>query len=145
MAWLLSVFALVSVTLVHASPIEVKRQDITTLSPTQVDAFAQITHFASAAYCDSSITRTWNCGSAFTHCPTLERLLEPMLPQPIVKRFRTLNQLQLEATAVIPSFVSEQTTTDAVVMSLTPSGYVGSSPSLNTVIVAHQGTDPKKL
>jgi len=73
MVWLLSVIALASVALVHATPVEVKRQAITTLSSTQVDTFALYTHFASAAYCHPSITRTWNCGGAFAHCSSFEK------------------------------------------------------------------------
>jgi hypothetical protein len=48
---------------------------------------------------------------------------------------------------MLPNFVGEQI--DEMLnnahMSSPLAGYVGSSPSLQTVIVAHQGTDPQKL
>jgi hypothetical protein len=66
-------------------------------------------------------------------------------PQLIAKRFPTFSQLQLEATAIVPSFVREQTDEMLNNAHETSQGYVGSSPSLQTVIVAHQGTDPQKL
>jgi hypothetical protein len=58
------VFAIAFVGLVRASL--VKRQAITTLSSTEIDAFAPFTHFASAAYCSSSSTINWSCGGVST-------------------------------------------------------------------------------
>ncbi|KAH9014453.1 lipase class 3 family protein [Lactarius pseudohatsudake] len=40
-----------------------KRQDITSLSTSQVSSFAPFTHFASTAYCNPSTTVNWSCGS----------------------------------------------------------------------------------
>jgi hypothetical protein len=65
---LLSLFALAFVELVHAAAVRVKRQDITTLSSTQIAGFAPFTHLASAAYCNPSLTKNWDCGGAFTRC-----------------------------------------------------------------------------
>lgn len=56
-----SVFALVLVGLINAA--EVKRQAITPLSSSQMASFAPFTHFASTAYCNSSTTVNWSCGS----------------------------------------------------------------------------------
>ena len=67
MVQLLSLFALASVELVHATAARVKRQEITALSPTQIAGFAPFTHFASAAYCNPSSTINWSCGGAFIH------------------------------------------------------------------------------
>ena len=67
----LSFFALAFVGLVHATPVKVKRQGITTLNPTQINEFAPFTLFASAAYCPPSTTINWSCGGAFTR-PNLE-------------------------------------------------------------------------
>jgi hypothetical protein len=67
----LSLFALASVELVHAAAVRVKRRDITTLSSTQIAGFAPFTHFASAAYCNPSLTKNWDCGGAVTHCSHL--------------------------------------------------------------------------
>ncbi|KAI0322824.1 lipase [Amylostereum chailletii] len=47
---------------VHAAAVT-KRQDITTLSSTQVAAFKPFTYYASAAYCNPSATLTWSCGA----------------------------------------------------------------------------------
>ena len=68
MVRLLSLFAFAFVDLVYAAVVRVKRQDITTLSSTQIAGFAPFTHLASAAYCDPSLTKNWDCGGAFTHC-----------------------------------------------------------------------------
>jgi hypothetical protein len=116
MVWLLSVFALASVVLVHTTPVKVKPQDITTLNSTQIAKFAPFTHFASAAYCHPSTTRTWNCGGAFTPLFHLReaRPVETMLIQPTAKRSPTFNRSQLEVTEATPNFVGERTATDAI-------------------------------
>jgi hypothetical protein len=57
-----SVFAVLILGLVRATL--VKRQAITALSSAQIDAFAPLTHFASAAYCNPSTTINWSCGGA---------------------------------------------------------------------------------
>ena len=44
-----------------------------------------------------------------------------------------------------PSFVRRVSTNWELGSRTFHTGYVGFSPSLNTVIVAHQGTDPSKL
>ncbi|KAH8989455.1 lipase class 3 family protein [Lactarius akahatsu] len=56
-----SIFALVLVGLVNAAL--VKRQAITPLSSSQMASFAPFTHFASTAYCNSSTSINWSCGS----------------------------------------------------------------------------------
>jgi len=68
-------------------------------------------------------------------------------PQPNAKRTLTSNLWHPEVTAIFSSSVSERRTTDAVLNNAhdTTLGYVGFSPSLKTVIVAHQGTDPSKV
>jgi hypothetical protein len=81
MVWLLSVFTLVSaaLALVHATAVEVKRQTITALTPEQIYAFEVYARFASAAYCDPSTIKEWNCGGASIHSSTLEARLEAVL------------------------------------------------------------------
>lgn len=153
MVWLLSLVALASIVLVRATPIAVKRQleAITTLSSSQINAFAPFTNFAFAAYCNPSTTRTWTCGGTFIYLSTLEarpEVAENVLPQPIAKRTPTFKQLKLEVMVMTSSFVGERNTTvviSRILLIELLSGYVGFSPSLNTVIVAHQGTDPIKL
>ncbi len=69
MVRLLSLFALASAVLVRATAVGVKRQNIITLNSAQVAAFAPFTHFASAAYCNPSLTKNWDCGGVFIHSP----------------------------------------------------------------------------
>lgn len=109
MVLLRSIFALSFVGFVSASPVNIKRQAITTLSPTQVNEFAPFTHFASAAYCQPSTTINWSCG---VNCNAN------------------------------PDFQAVASGGDGARFQF---WYVGFSPSLKTVIVAHQGTDPHKL
>ncbi|KAF8493055.1 lipase [Russula emetica] len=109
MVKLLSLLTLASVGLVHATVVRVKRQAITTLSSTQIAGFAPFTHLASAAYCNPSLTKNWDCGA---NCQA------------------------------VPDFQPVAAGGDG---DSTQFWYVGSSPSLQTVIVAHQGTDPQEL
>jgi hypothetical protein len=148
------IFALAFVALVPAAPVSIERQvtTFTTLTPAQINEFAPFTHFASAAYCNPSTTINWSCGGAFTHCSNLKRmhqgiLAEMTLPRPTAKRTLTFKPWQLEVMANVSSFVRKRLTTDTIsnnAHNRCP-GYVGFSPSLKTVIVAHQGTDPHKL
>jgi hypothetical protein len=57
-----SVFALMLAGLVHAAA--VKRQAVTPLTSSQIASYAQLTYFASTAYCDASTTINWSCGGA---------------------------------------------------------------------------------
>ena len=54
-----SAFALALAGLVHALD-----QPITPLSPSEIASYSAFTNFASTAYCDSSTTLHWTCGSA---------------------------------------------------------------------------------
>ncbi|KAI9510547.1 lipase [Russula earlei] len=107
MICLRSLFALASIGLAHAAVYQ--RQAISTLSSTQIDAFAPFTHFASTAYCNPSTTINWSCGANCDANPDF---------QPVISGGDG---------------------------SGTQFYYVGFSPSLSSVIVAHQGTDPQKL
>ena len=48
-----------------------KRQDITTLSQTQIEEFKPYTLYAAVAYCHPSMTLTWSCGGSciMSHSP----------------------------------------------------------------------------
>ncbi|VDC00935.1 unnamed protein product [Peniophora sp. CBMAI 1063] len=48
--------------LVIALPPATRRQSFPTLTESQIHAFKPYTLFASAAYCNPSVTRTWTCG-----------------------------------------------------------------------------------
>ncbi|THH14002.1 hypothetical protein EW146_g6281 [Bondarzewia mesenterica] len=85
------------------------RDGVTTLSTTQLSAFAPFTQFARAAYCDPSKIEGWNCGGA---CDAL------------------------------PGFQPTLTGGDGNVIQFF---FVGYWPSGDTIVVAHQGTDPAQL
>ncbi|KAF8141365.1 Alpha/Beta hydrolase protein [Boletus edulis] len=57
------VACLLGVAAVQASLALVSRQSITSLTTSQIDTFTPYTHFASAAYCDPSMTLSWSCGA----------------------------------------------------------------------------------
>ncbi|KAK0225286.1 alpha/beta-hydrolase [Armillaria fumosa] len=99
-----------SYALVYASPSPLRRRDsITALSNSEVEAFKPYTYYASAGYCEPSTTLAWNCGS---NCEA-NSAFEP---------------------------VASGGNSDSVQY-----WYVGYDPDLETVIVAHQGTDTSKL
>ncbi|KAK0462403.1 alpha/beta-hydrolase [Desarmillaria tabescens] len=99
-----------SYALVYASPSPLRRRDsITTLSNSTVEAFKPYTYYASAGYCEPSTTLAWNCGA---NCEA-NSAFEP---------------------------VASGGNGDSVQY-----WYVGYDPDLETVIVAHQGTDTSKL
>ncbi|KAF7333769.1 Lipase-3 domain-containing protein [Mycena venus] len=93
---------------VAAPPLSV-RQSITTLSTAQISAFRPYTFYASAGYCTSASTLTWNCG---VPC------------------------------AANPTFKPVASGGDGTVIQF---WFVGYDPTLETVIVSHQGTDPEHI
>ncbi|KAI5123195.1 hypothetical protein M0805_003962 [Coniferiporia weirii] len=101
--------ALFSATSLLASPLNSKRQSITTLSSSQISAFTPYAFFASTAYCSPSTTINWSCGA---NC---------------------------NANAGFLPTASGGDGTDVQFW------YVGFDPALNTVVVAHQGTDPSSF
>ncbi|KAI5123194.1 hypothetical protein M0805_003961 [Coniferiporia weirii] len=101
--------ALSSATSLLASPLNSKRQSITTLSSSQVSAFKPYSYFASAAYCAPNTTINWSCGD---NC---------------------------NGNAGFVPTASGGDGSDVQYW------YVGYDPALNTVVVAHQGTDPAKF
>ncbi|KAI0258702.1 alpha/beta-hydrolase [Gloeopeniophorella convolvens] len=86
-----------------------KRQGITTLSSSQIEAFKPFSLYAAAAYCNPSATLSWSCGD-----------------------FCEGN----------PSFQPFASGGDG---SATQFWFVGWDASLNSVIVAHQGTNPTQF
>ncbi|KII90747.1 hypothetical protein PLICRDRAFT_543894 [Plicaturopsis crispa FD-325 SS-3] len=106
--WILS--ALVA-GVVNAAPSSfIRRQDtVSTLSSSQLSAFAPYTQFARAAYCSSDKLQGWKCG---------------------------------EACDATPGFNVTLTGGDGDAVQLF---YVGHWPDQDSIVVAHQGTDPLKL
>jgi len=128
---------------VEASPLGyVKRQAVTALDSAQIDEFTPFTNFASTAYCNSTTTADWTCGSKLSLIVTYIILTE--FEQKTVKQILTLSQSLQEETDQLSNSVN---LTNGHFDSLLRhcSGYVGYSESQGSVIVAHQGTDPSKL
>ncbi|KAJ3574449.1 hypothetical protein NP233_g1765 [Leucocoprinus birnbaumii] len=102
------VLAILTTQAVGASK-HIKRHSPTALTPSEINAYAPLTRFASAAYCQTDTTQSWTCGD---DCAA---------------------NADFKPVAVGGNGLSVQF------------WYVGFSPSLNSVIVAHQGTDNTKL
>ena len=115
---------------VHAIPTRTvqARQAITTLTSGEVSAFRPYSHYASTAYCNPSTTINWSCG---TNCQANPGFI-PTASGGDGSDVQFCGS-KLELNCYI--FDSE----------ILPTGYVGYDPTLSTVIVAHQGTDPSKL
>ncbi len=120
-----SVLALAAAAL--AAPLA--ERSVTALSSSQLSAFAPFTQFARAAYCPSDKVKNWSCGQACNALPGFQPTLIG----------GDGNAVQLcELLAVVKS-VSR----DLPVFSM--SVFVGYWPQQNSVVVAHQGTDPTAL
>lgn len=101
-----SALLLFSLHIAYANPVTVRRrQSITTLSASQIATFKPFTFFASAAYCQPSVTKTWSCGA---NCDAN------------------------------PGFIPTASGGDGTD---TQFWYVGFDSSLNTIVVAHEGTN----
>ncbi|KAI0367595.1 lipase [Pilatotrama ljubarskyi] len=84
-------------------------QTITTVSATQIASFTPYSFYASAGYCDASVTKTWTCGANCQGNPHFK---------PVAAGG---NGFDVQF------------------------WFVGYDPSLDTVIVSHQGTDPEEI
>ncbi|KAI0045094.1 alpha/beta-hydrolase [Auriscalpium vulgare] len=91
------------------TPASRRDNTVSTLSASQLAAFAPFTQFARAAYCPISKIKTWQCGQA---CDAL------------------------------PGFQPTLTGGDGNAIQ---QFFVGFHPDSNSVVVAHEGTDPVKL
>ncbi|KAF7986533.1 hypothetical protein HWV62_26246 [Athelia sp. TMB] len=109
-----------------------RRQSITALSTSQINAFTPYTYYASAAYCAASTTASWSCGAACSANSKFE----------VVASGGDGDSVQYSACSANSKFevVASGGDGDSVQY-----WYVGYDPSLKTVIVAHQGTDPSEL
>lgn len=115
---------------------------VTAMTSGQLSALAPYTQFARAAYCPPSIVQGWTCGRVFIVCTKIH----PSHP------------LQ-EACQAVPDFHVSLTGGDGDAIQYcennspflllfsynSPRDYVGYWPSSNSVVVAHQGTDPAQL
>ena len=107
-----------------APPLLEARQAITTLSTSQITAFRPFTHYASTAYCNPSTTLNWTCGANCDANPTFK----PVASGGDGNGTQFCKQIHKSHShyGLIRSYCV---------------GYVGYDPTLETVIVAHQGTN----
>jgi hypothetical protein len=148
--WTASLFALAFIGPVYSSSIK-RQATVIALSDAQISGFAPFTHFASTAYCNPSTTINWTCGG--------ESLLQ--IP-PLFGTFKWLNDAPTANCAANPDFEPvaaggdgdgtqfckadvDQRDWECSSPRTFHTGYVGFSPSLNTVIVAHEGTIPSQM
>ena len=140
--------SVISAILVSAAPL-LAGQNITTLTLHEVSEFTPYTYYAGAAYCHPSQIWSWSCRAfqrervdpsqmqAHTHINTLQ-------PRACIK-FPVSSHSPSVGTGLLSNFVSRLLVSCEVLMLKLVQGYVGYNPTLNTVIVAHQGTDCSKM
>ncbi|KAG8892660.1 hypothetical protein FRB99_002552, partial [Tulasnella sp. 403] len=100
-----------------AAPILEERDGVTVASAAQIASYTSFLNFARAAYCNKASAK-WNCGGK-SHLA---------YPRP--------------ACSANPDFINYAGGGDG---SATPHWYAGWSPSLKSIIIAHEGTDPTKF
>ncbi|KAK7038706.1 hypothetical protein VNI00_010590 [Paramarasmius palmivorus] len=111
------------------APVLEARQSVTALSSAQISAFKPLSFFAGAGYCEPAKTLAWNCG---VNC-NANKDFKP------VASGGNGGSIQFCKPG---KYASED---DRHLTFSSSLGYVGFSPSLNTVIVAHQGTDVSEI
>ena len=124
-------------------------QDISFLNKGEIEEFKPYSYYAAAAYCDPSDILKWSCGG-WCHRLTLKniwRLINGV--SPCVGFQWTARETLISS---LPPQVEMGTQSNFVRITITiwggtdhGAGYVGWDPSLSSVIVAHQGTNPIKL
>ena len=108
-----------------------RRQDtITPLTPEEVSAFKPYTWYAATTACQLSAIMDWNCGKNCEANPTFK---------PIATGGDG-DATQFCMPLFLRAFGSPQADQHC-----SESGFAGYDPTLDTVIVAHQGTDASKL
>lgn len=102
------------------------RQSIAPISTSEINSFPPYAWFASTAYCKPSSTLAWNCG---TNCDNNA----DFIPTASGGDGRDVQFCEYFLCFLVAMY------------SYVRSGYVGFSPSLNSVVVAHEGTNPESL
>ena len=121
--------ALLAIGSVAALPL--KREafsSFTTLSTDQIAAFKPFSFYASAGYCQPSATLAWNCGANCNANPSFEP----------VASGGDGSETQFCKRLLTGSICKKLT-------SAAQRGFVGFDPTLNTIIVSHQGTDTSEM
>lgn len=114
---------------------------VTAMSSDQLSALTPYTQFARAAYCSPSVLQGWACGGMSFALRIVFHHLTPF------KRPARLSQISMSPLQVVTVTLSSivRVILPSLLRLPSPRDYVGYSPSLNTVLVAHQGTDPTRL
>jgi hypothetical protein len=128
----------------YAAPAILEERSVTQLSAADLSSLAPFTQFSRAAYCPTNTLQGWNCGG---DC----YFIQIWIP---------LNLGLIEACAAIPGFQPTvvggdgndvqicEWQTSSVFLLLTSHEYlvfVGLWSDQNSIVVAHQGSDPTQL
>ena len=105
-------------------------QSITTLSPAQVAQFKPYSYYASAGYCNASSTLTWSCG---TNCEANPGFIP------------TVSGGDGDTTQWCTCDATAKSVFEFSLMMFLHIGFTGYDPTLRTVIVSHQGTNPEDM
>ena len=110
---------------------------ITALSTTQITAFRPYTHYASTGYCEASLTAQWTCGTNCDANPTFVPTASG----------GDGDDVQYCAFLSCPTDVCWMIThrVCCVRCGFVMTGFVGYDPTLQTVVVVHQGTNYEEM
>jgi hypothetical protein len=119
-----------------------RRQGTPTLVPqAEVDSFNPGAHFAAASFCDLGLTQTWTCGK---HCDATPGFVTSLVggdggdtPKCELSMSMSNSVLQTHYHHITTRIIIDSPWASLV--------YVGFDPTSNSVVVAHQGTDPSKI
>ncbi len=103
------------------------RQAITALSSSQIAAFKPFPFYASAGYCQPSATLAWNCGANCNANPSFK---------PVASGG---DGDETQFCELCPPNSWEKLMDEGQL------GFVGFDPTLNTIVVSHQGTDTSEM
>ena len=138
--------------------------DFLTLSQAKIDKFSPYSHYAAAVKCSPQSVAGWNCGGMYLTCdpfpflPAEGRGGVPVPDEPVLTRGFPANCVANPTFQILMNGgdgSDEQVCTHihqavnspflVVCMLMLSTGFVGYDQYLDTVIVAHQGTDKKRL
>ena len=130
-------FGLVRATLVG-------RQGVSSLYPSEISFYLSFANFSAAAYCHPSKTISWDCGGM--NAINLNKFVRFLTTfKPSVTRILISNPWHLVAMGRISRSVRDYSFPSPLSIISQSIGYVGYAPKQRTVIVAHHGSDVRKL
>ena len=112
-----------------------RQATLTQIPQEEVDSFNPSTHFAAAAYCSLETTQSWTCGEHCDATPGFQTSL-------VGGNGGDIPHCELSTSMPYSHPTNLLSTTDTLRAFLV---YVGFDPTSETVVVAHQGTDPSKI